>query len=363
MAKKKHLLLGTVDVGWRIKQFQRFAKDHLSDRLESSSLVYYHVPSSVHRTAYDRPYNIHHRPKWTRLPIKLMEFFRALIIFDQFHFISGETLLNRRLRRWEFRCYKWLGKELTMHFVGSDIRDPYRVFDQEERLVRGQLPEKSESLDWQRRLIEDAETYAHHILVSTPDLLDVCPQAVYYPVLIDLEDLGELIPDVEEKKSDEEILIVHAPSNPAIKGSAAIDSVMKNILDETTLPVRYINTAHTDELGPDSQYNLSRQSLFQLYRQAHIVIDQMLIGWYGLQALEALMCNCQVITYIRPDLESHLAKGCPIRSSSLYDLENTMRTAIDQVRAGGYDHRAGRKWVLEEHTIDENHQALLDCWL
>lgn len=116
----------------------------------------------------------------------LFSFF-FIAFYDLDHFFSGETLLTRKLRRFEFRIYKLLGKRIIMHFVGSDIRSPEYLFWKDKNLVEFLNGNRSFPLTmpWQDALIKDSMDFADEILVSTPDLLAIIPSAKYYPVLID----------------------------------------------------------------------------------------------------------------------------------------------------------------------------------
>jgi hypothetical protein len=102
--------------------------------------------------------------------------------------------------------------------------------------------------------------------------------------------------------------------------------------------------------------------MFKDYKEADIVIDQMIIGWYGLKSVEALAAGRQVICYIDKHLESFLFADCPIFNANINTLEAQILQCIDRIRKGKTDLKGQLEWVRRYHTIEENHDALLEAW-
>ena len=173
MDKPKKLLFAAVDVGYRIELYTKFIKDNLAGRLSAESLVIFMVPEQHYKTRYDYEYNFFGKIFFYRWTQALINFLRCLFRYDIFHFISGETLLTRKLMRWELMIYKWMGKRVIMHFVGADIRSPEYIRWKEKNVFQ-YLQGKDDfpkSEDWQRKLIKNAFQFSDYILVSTPDFL------------------------------------------------------------------------------------------------------------------------------------------------------------------------------------------------
>ncbi len=364
--RKKRLLLGAVDIGWRHESYSRWIKRYLADEMDVRSYVKFKLSASQYPTSYSYAfqYSDHHPVvQWTHA---LFFFLWSLWRFDIFHFFSGETILTRKLRRVELRIYRLLGKHVIMHFVGTDIRHPdYIVW--KERHLRGiadMADRPPRSVPWQLRLVEDAVDLADHIVVSTPDLLDIVPSAQLIPVCLDLEKFHAecaAAADAATPSGSGEVTILHAPSNVAMKGTALLEPALRALQAEDA----GVNVVFTPDLqlASSGKYTVTRPMLFALYDRADIVVDQMTIGWYGLQSVEALMCGCAVVCGIDEGLRDHLPPECPIRVTDVDGLSRALRDAVGDVRSGRVDTAGQISWVQENHTMDRHGPALAALWL
>ncbi len=356
MKRKAKVLFGAVDIGWRIEQYSQFLKNRYGEKIQISSFVKHKVNTSQYKTAYDfhvQYENINPVLRWLH---SFGFFIFALFRFNTFYFFSGETLLTRKLRPIEFKIYQLLGKRIIMHFVGSDIRDPHFLFWKSDHLIdfingKAKVPELSSN--WQKRLIADSLKHANSILVSTPDLLSIVPSAIYYPVMIDankfLSELNSINKDVEPFFKSKKVKILHAPSNVKLKGSEYINQLLKELEKEDDR----FEFIYTRELNKEtgSTYTVSRYDLFQLYAEADIVIDQLVIGWYGLQAIEALLANCLCVAYIEDEFKEYLDPLCPIINANANNLKKVIKSLIDQFLTSVQNLELQKEWAIHEHNI------------
>lgn len=361
MKRRKKILFAAVDIGYRIEHYTKFINEHLSNQLKAESFSKYVLPETHYKTKYTFTCPIDKTHPIFLYLYSFGFFIFSLFRYDIFHFFSGETILTRKLRRFELMTYKLFGKRVVMHFVGSDIRSPKYIYWKEENIhqVLLGIDNFQKTLPWQEKLIQDAEKYADHILVSTPDLLSIIPKAIYYPVLIDYQKLlTELDKAPIAIKKENEIVILHAPSNIKQKGSNIIEKVLLKIKRESQLNIRLVLPRHDEK----SLYSVTRYDLFKLYKESDIVIDQLLIGWYGLQSIEALVAGCQVISYIEQDLEPYLFPECPIHNANANTLESVILNCINkkQDRKLNSIHNTG--WIKKYHTIENNNEPLLAAW-
>jgi hypothetical protein len=366
MKKKRKILFAAVDVGYRIELYTQFIKKHFSNQLEAESLVIYKIPQAHYQTSYTREFDFEglgSLKKWTR---SALNFFFCLFRYDVFHFISGETLLTRKLMGFELFMYKLFGKRVVMHFVGADIRSV--AYSQwKEKNIEAFLAGKDDfpkTTPWQKKLLRLSKKYADKILVSTPDLKDLLSEAIYYPVMLDLEKFQKELSGVAQSRTNkEEIVILHSPSNKSIhiKGTQYINKILEKLANDSSNRIRLILPAEEIKERPSS-YSATRYEMFGYYQEADIVIDQMIIGWYGLKSVEALAAGKQVICYIDEHLESFLFPGCPILRADIHSLENVILQAIERIRSGKTDAAAQVEWVKHYHSIEQNHDALLYAW-
>jgi hypothetical protein len=87
------------------------------------------------------------------------------------------------------------------------------------------------------------------------------------------------------------IKILHAPNHKAIKGTDFIENTINKLKNEN-YPIEYLRIQ-----------KVPNDELVKTVQSADIIIDQMIIGWYGIFALEAAACQKPVLIYISPELE------------------------------------------------------------
>lgn len=367
--KRKRLLFAAVDIGYRIEHYTKFIDSNLSDKLQAESFSKYVLPSSHYKTKYTYTCPIDRTHPLIVYIYSFSFFIFTLFRFDIFHFISGETILTRKLRRFELKIYKMLGKRVVMHFVGSDIRSEEYLFWKERHItqVLDGKDNREKTMPWQKKLIHDAETYANLIIVSTPDLKSLIPSARYYPVVLDYEKFIDEISALPNKPKDKsEIVILHSPSSVMksnLKGTNQITAVLNKIISSQKYNIRLIlpSKNNTDR---KTNYSTSRYQLFGYYKEADIVIDQMIIGWYGLLSVEALAVGKYVVSYIEDSLKKELFPDCPIKIANVNTLEAVLIECIEAVIKNENTQicDAEQDWVKKFHTIENMNNVLLAAW-
>jgi hypothetical protein len=85
--------------------------------------------------------------------------------------------------------------------------------------------------------------------------------------------------------------IIHAPNHTAIKGTDFIEKIIDE-LKADNYPIEYSRIQKI----PNNEF-------ISIVQNTDIVIDQMIVGWYGIFALEAMACKKPVLIYISPELE------------------------------------------------------------
>lgn len=347
--RKLKILFGTNDIGFRIGLYSKYLEEQFGSNVLVHSYVTYKLPKHHYETKFTYEYeNLFSKPILVRWFITFYNFLRFFWKYDVFFFLSGETLLTRKLRPLEFRLYKLLGKRIVMLFVGADIRSPkYLQWKSEhifEYLKGTEEPKKTEP--FQDKLIRDARKFAEKIFVSTPDLLDIIPEAEYFPVMLDIEQFSRDLEAAEPfEKPDDEIWILHAPSGPVNKGSKHIHHVLRIFEKESNCKVKLVIPTEHHEAETRS-YTLTRYDLLRYYKSCDIVIDQMIIGWYGMQSVEALYAGCKVICYIDEKYFQFLDKDSPIIISSVENLLKTLHGVVRQA-----NNKNGSEWIMRNHLI------------
>ncbi|HLG35488.1 MAG TPA: hypothetical protein VI757_11460 [Bacteroidia bacterium] len=365
---KKKILFGAVDIGHRIETYSNYIQKYHFKKLKPESLAIFILPEEHYKLSYTYEYHFAGRNVWYRWSRATLIFFFFFFRYDIFHFLSGETLLPRKVRQFELMVYKIFGKRIIMHFVGCDIRSldySYWKAKNIKQYLNG-LDNFPKSLPWQKKLIKDTQNYADEILVSSPDLLEIIPEATYFPVLLDLEKfLNELNKAANVKRHQGEIIILHSPSNikhTQTKGTDYIINILNKIAATREYNIRLILPSETNKKR-NTTYSSSRYEMFQHYNEADIIIDQLITGWYGLLSLEALASGKQAICYVDEHLKKYLFPKCPINIATVNNLENVVIECIENILNGKLpDQSAQIDWVRKYHTIENNNAPLLKAW-
>jgi glycosyltransferase involved in cell wall biosynthesis len=175
--------------------------------------------------------------------------------------------------------------------------------------------------------------FANKVIVSTPDLLKFTSNGVWIPNPIDL---GKF-PYVGVKKKPDMITIVHAPTRRSIKGTEYLINAVESLKNDG---YKNINLKIVEKEPYDKA--------IEIYKQADIIVDQLLIGWYGMLAIEGMALGKPVCCYIRNDLES-LIHSLPILNISQRNIRATLQELIEDEILREKIGKKGREYVKNSH--------------
>jgi len=234
---------------------------------------------------------------------------------------SAMPLLGRRYRTDvvdEVRALRDAGVRVAMLFHGSDLRLP-------SQHVRENPWSPFTDPDVPTVILEEKAMRARAIVaelqvpafVSTPDLVRYIPHAIWCPVVIDLPRWR-----VERSAAREPgrvPVVLHAPSNALIKGSHHLDPILRALEAEGLIEYRRVT-------------GLSYSAMKQQYADADIVLDQFLLGSYGVAACEAMAAGCVVIGHVdeptRRAVIDQTGLEVPIVDATLATLDAVLRAVI-----------------------------------
>ena len=165
-------------------------------------------------------------------------------------------------------------------------------------------------------------------------------------------DVDELSGRVEKARNgaagdDGRVRIMHAPNHRTIKGTRHIIAAVERLQDEG-LPIDLIIVEAA-----------ANQTVLQRMAEADIVIDQLVIGWYAMVAIEAMALGKPVICFIRPDLhELYVTTGSlapdelPLVTASPETLADALRPLVtDRERRRALGARS-QAYVRARHSIE-----------
>jgi hypothetical protein len=274
---------------------------------------------------------------------------RALRDFDVVHFNFGRTLFGpryfpapadrphwpARLRNWvnglldlqDLKLLKRAGKVIAMTYQGDDARQGdvlqrLAPVDLARELPAGYYSRASDA--YKRWRIRQVARYADLIYALNPDLLRLLPPGARflpYPH-VDARDWQPCPP-----ASAGPPLVLHAPTHRGIKGTRHVLDAVRRLRDE----------------GVRFQFQLveglPRAEALALYGRADLLIDQLVVGWYGGLAVEMMALARPVV--------------CHVRDADLHVLPAAMRRELPIIRATPADlHAVLREWLaVRRHEL------------
>jgi hypothetical protein len=207
------------------------------------------------------------------------------------------------------------GIRVALAFHGSEIRDPaaHAATHAASPFSDAQDPYTARLQTVADRNLALAREFDGPVFVSTPDQLDYLPQATWLPVVVDLEAWPLHAPE-----SPDVPLVVHAPSNPVLKGTARIEAVLEPLI--ATGRIRYERVT-----------GMQPADAAALVRRAHIVIDQLLLGLYGVLACEGLASGAVVLGHLGDPLRSRVPEEVPVVEVTVDDLRERLDEVLDEL--------------------------------
>lgn len=301
---------------------------------------------------------------------------RAVCDFDVIHYNYGAPILNwgaldgrhrsmgkgvggwyAQMNQWiELPLIKRMRKVIAVTYQGDDARQgdfsrrnfEYSIAHEVDKDYYSHVTDESK-----RQRIRTFSEHADLIYALNPDLLHVLPEeAQFLPYAhIDLESWR--CPQFLSGNTSERTVVIHAPSHRGAKGTRFIlDAVEQLRAEGLKFDFRLVE-------------GLTQLEARELYEQADIVIDQLLAGWYGGFAVEAMALEKPVICYLRRRdfafLPSEMADELPLIEANPHSITSVLRDWLQrssiQRRERG---RKGRLFVEKWHNPQHIARRLLE---
>ncbi len=227
--------------------------------------------------------------------------------YDVLHFNFGQSLIDVPewgVHHWDLPLYK--NKRLVVTYNGCDARQKYRCIN--EMPINGCSSGcstylcSSQKRDEQKTMRAAQFEKAGAVFFSlNPDLMHFLPESTQFlPYTVAGWDGITTAPVLQNKGK---ITVVHAPTNKLVKGSDKIISA-----------VNALQQKYPSLIDFKLVEGISHDKALKIYAEADIVIDQILLGWYGGFAVEVMKMGKPVMCYIRDEdlgfVPSQLAKDC-----------------------------------------------------
>lgn len=270
---------------------------------------------------------LEHKNKVSQIVKKMETFFKIRKKYDVYHFNYGSTLvdfMNYGVQLWDLPFYE--GKKVVT-YNGCDARQKYPTMNRvdfsachDEKCYNGMC--NSGRLDTIRQnRISKMNLYVEHIFSVNPDLMHFLPQdkTTFLPYTV----AGWNEIEMKKYMIDKKVKIIHSPTNRAAKGSTYILEALNKLQSKyTNIEVVLIEKIPYEEA-------------LKLYQEAHIVIDQVLIGWYGAFGVEVMKMGKPLGVFIREEdlkfIPNEMAKDLKgaIINLNPYNIEEELSKYIE----------------------------------
>jgi hypothetical protein len=229
-----------------------------------------------------------------RLIDRIRTFLKYRAAFDVFHFNHGATLIHfpdLRMYHCDLPFYSSKAR-IVFTYNGCDARQKYKTIKRtaisachQDDCYRGYCSSGKADV-YREKSISVVSKYAHHIFAVNPDLLYFLPREIstFLPYAVAGWYEIESVP----YKPGRKLRIVHSPTDRAAKGSAHIIHALDRLRGRYDFDLTLIE-------------NMPNSMALKAYREADLVIDQVLAGWYGGFAVEVMKMGKPVAVYIREE--------------------------------------------------------------
>lgn len=224
---------------------------------------------------------------------------QASAVADGFTHVLVEaerSILGRHLRGdvlREHACLKDAGLAVAYVSHGSDLRQPALHADSDEWSPFRDtdwdlLPALDRVTRENHRLLDEVD---ERVFVVTPELLRDRPDAVWLP--------NTVAPSrwyVERAPlSDGDVRLVHAPTNPRIKGTHLIEPVIERLVARGGFAYRRLE-------------GVAPAGMPEVYQQADVVLEQFRLGIYSTTAVEAMAAGRVVVAHVADDIRASVRR-------------------------------------------------------
>ena len=284
---------------------------------------------------------------------------RALREFDVVHFNFGRSLFPppppipfrddplhapgrayvRALALRDLPLLRRAGKTIAVTYQGDDARQGHGS-PLAAAVGEGYYTPAGDAL--KRRTIATFDRYADRLFFLHPDLGDVLPERARFLAYASV-DPAEWKPR-EPVPLPERPRIVHAPSHRGVKGTQHVVEAVEQ-LRRDAVPVEL-----------ELVEGLSHAEARQAYERADLLVDQLLLGWYGALAVELMALGRPVVCYVdeataRRHAPPELLEELPVVRAGPGDLADVLRSLLTE-RRDEYSELARRSRAFAERWHD-----------
>ncbi len=268
------------------------------------------------------------------------------------YFWNDGFLLFDDNREFQFKFLKKKNKKVACFFCGSEIRS-YKLsiklekkFKLDNQIRYRLMDKKFKEIDIFEQKIkkfcEIVDNYADIVFNYETDQISYLKKKCY-PFFYNFE--AKKFPiNLKKFNNLNKIKIVHAPSNPTIKGTPIIRAAIQNLKNQN------YNIEYKELI------NLKNSEVIRELKKSHIVINELYGYSPGLFSIEGMFNSCMVMTSASEKYETMLPK----RSSnhwvtvSYLNLEKKLKFYLNRKEKIKFIAKKGYIWANENANINKN---------
>lgn len=207
------------------------------------------------------------------------------------------------------------GRNVALLFHGSEVRRPRDhtrltpwspFFRARTRVLTASLERKTELV---HEILAD---FDGPVLVSTPDLLDYVPRAVWLPVVVGSASFAQTTPALTGRRP----VVAHAPSSSWLKGSEWVDPVLQRMEQQGLLTYLRLQ-------------NLPPIMVPSVLRHVDVVVDQVVLGNPGVLAAQAMAAGRLVLAHLPEPVRRRFPDPPPVVETTPATLEQVLLSVIE----------------------------------
>jgi len=242
---------------------------------------------------------------------------------DVYHFYASRSFIPGCL---DLPLLRLFGKKIVMTYCGSEVRlaaiearrNPF--WDEIEPVFAGTVNDRSH--DWRKRIALRWQGLWCHRVLAPRDMY--APAASVIPARKIVEDIwihnlsateldGPVTPLVV---NPERLKIIHAPSNPVIKGTRYIREAIETLRAEG-LVFDYVELQ-----------NMPHPEAIAHIATADIVADELLIGSFGSLAVEAMTFGRPIISFAIDEIREKHFPDSPTVNATIHNVTDVLRDLV-----------------------------------
>ena len=266
-------------------------------------------------------------------------FLWALWRYDVFvYFFDGGLLGETPAWRIELPLLRRTSKKVVAYPYGADSRLPSRTRAIEGWHAYSEILPGREDTD-EAHVAERLAEFGRwaDVILGCADLVEDLPR---------LDGIFHLPIDVEEWQPSapppgDVVRVVHAPNHPHYKGTRHIvDAVDRLRAEGSPVELSLVQGVPVDETR-------------ELYRRAHVVVDQLLIGAYGQFAIEGMALGRPVVCFLNPRFAPHHPEWAeaPIVSATPDTIVEELRRLVTDAQLREDLGARGPEYVRRYHSL------------